>query len=113
MCAPIVFRAAQSLSREDLAGGMPQKRAALRAGGVGEDCGLGWWAPAAPGAPPAKPIAVRTFLQPRPAFFVDAVVAQIDHSPTATNVSIGFEIGRFIVEPTRANVAPAACRPSR
>jgi hypothetical protein len=40
-----VFRAAQSLSREDLAGGMPQKRAALRADGLGEDGGLGWWVP--------------------------------------------------------------------
>jgi len=39
--------------------------------------GLGWWSGQS-GPAPAKPIAVRTFLEPTPAFFGDAVVAQID-----------------------------------
>jgi hypothetical protein len=48
--------------------------------------GLGWWRGALDAPAPAHPLAVRTSLAPRPAFFGDAVTAEIDVNADARTV---------------------------
>jgi hypothetical protein len=40
--------------------------------------GLGWWNGVPSGQPPTQPLAVHTSLEPRPAFFGDALAAEVD-----------------------------------
>jgi len=48
--------------------------------------GLGWWSSGPSAAAPAKPLSVRTSLTPRPAFFGDAVTAEVDVDADARSV---------------------------
>jgi len=48
--------------------------------------GLGWWNGGPSAGAPAKPLSVRTSLTPRPAFFGDAVTAEVDVTADARMV---------------------------
>jgi hypothetical protein len=49
--------------------------------------GLGWWNGAAKGPAPAQLLSVRTVLDPNPAFFGDAVTAEVDVNADARSVA--------------------------
>ncbi len=72
---------------------MTDRRALAVAGAAGAlvavlviGTGLGWWSGGPSGGAPAKPLVVRTLLSPRPAFFGDAVTAEVDVAADARAV---------------------------